>query len=168
MANLTDYTYFTSGAIAVNNITSTGTPAAAIQASITAYITEYEPDFLLKLLGEDLYDVYAATPLDAKWATLKTMLFNGTTKKSVISNYVWTKYIKDIQIMGTAGGDKQSGDAGMIPTFNSQKFVEVWRSIRKSVTDIIDYMDLNTSTFPEWDGGASARYYFDTVNTFDI
>jgi hypothetical protein len=168
MANHIDTTYFVSGQTAIPNVASTATAGAAIAVTVTRYITMYEPDFIKKLLGDDLYADYVATPTDAKWNAFKALLYNATTKISPIANYVWYIYQEQNQVMMTGGGDKKSGDATMTPEVNVAKMIGVWDSMRKMVADIVDYFDANTATFPLWDGGASAEFYFDMVNNFDI
>ena len=120
------------------------------------------------MLGDDLYDDYVATSTNSKWNDFKALLYNGTTKISPIANYVWYIYQEQNQVMATGGGDKKSSDATMTPEVNVGRMIGVWDSMRKMIDPIVDYFNDNTATFPLWDGGSSAEFYFDTVNNFDI
>jgi len=69
MATLIDKTYFLTGLTGIPNSNATGA-GACIGANIQAYIDIYEPEFLKKLLGDDLYDAYVLAPDEDRFVAL--------------------------------------------------------------------------------------------------
>ena len=78
---LIDTSYFI-GEITVPNIGSvSGNPAASINlAELNRLILIYEKDYLVKLLGKALYDVFIANP-SATWVVSLTAQLKDTTNK---------------------------------------------------------------------------------------
>ncbi len=99
MSNLIDKTYFIDE-VFIPNLNSSNTMISdAIVADLTVAIARYEKEYLIKLLGEDLYDDFIAglkvLPVpDSKWTDLKNKLVDSTNKLSPISNYIYFQFVR--------------------------------------------------------------------------
>ena len=166
---LIDTTYFVSDPRAIPGVNESANPAGvAVAASVTQFIAMYEPKFLRYLFGDDLYDDYITNGSEARWTAVKALLYNNTTKVSILADYVFYNWAQQHQVIATSGGDKESGDAGMTPMANVPLYMETWRRISEGVSDVVEYLAEHPDDFPLFDGGASAEFYFEMVNPFDI
>ena len=109
------------GELNIPNITGTSPAAVANANNLKWFITEYEPQFLEMLLGEDLYAEFLAgmavvTP-DAKWTALKNKIYLTDTPNGIYlspaANYVYYHYQRDhITVTASTGETKNAKEAG--------------------------------------------------------
>lgn len=107
-----DYTYFEEGALRIEGVNNGMTYASqATGDSISAYIAEYERDYLCKVLGDDLagsiIDYTEAGKEDSdEMNALRDYLrnFGGIEKHSPIANYVFFHFMRIASHNATALG----------------------------------------------------------------
>lgn len=100
MATITDQTYFIRERIVPPTQGEVGLPTEAVtvaNAKLQSFIDYYEPEIIKMIIGETLYDDYIAgrTTTGNKWKTFDAYLFDATTKKSLVADYIFCKYWKD-------------------------------------------------------------------------
>jgi hypothetical protein len=165
MATLIDKTYFLTGLTGIPNSNATGA-GACIGANIQAYIDIYEPEFLKKLLGDDLYDAYVLAPDEDRFVALIAQLRNATTKISPIANYVYFILQQHSQIVPTDGGDKQTNQSGMSSASNMSRMCAVWNHMIELNEIFSEWMDENYTDYPEYSGGCDSVY--EKINIMNI
>lgn len=162
MANLIDYTYLD------GKLTLGLTMDAASQQLITKYIDEYEPEFLLSLMGFSLNKLFAANPneqiykdikegkefinmrgLPDKWPGL--VYTKGTVKKSPIANYVYYWYMRKQATSTTPSGEKKTKTQNAEDTSPAVKMSSAWYEMKETCKKFIDFMYANTDTYPAFD-----------------
>lgn len=107
---LIDTSYFT-GLLDVGLSPCPGTPTATNEAEaerLENYIAAYEPEYLEKLLGEELYNDFSTylereegEAEEARWEDLKKLL-QGTP--SPVACYVYFKYVGEVNVSVTRQG----------------------------------------------------------------
>ncbi len=153
MANLVTIDYFKAGQCRINNAESTGWAGTSKSADIASFIARYEPEYLRKLLGNDLYDYMVAHPTEPRIVALIAKLRDDTAKISPIANYIAYKYLAENQVMQTEGGDKESTPSGLTSASNNTKYVQMWNWMVKESISITDWIEENASTYPEYSAG---------------
>lgn len=131
---------------------------------VQGFIDDFEPEFLQKALGYDLWKAFSAGiegsgPYDDKWDDLINGVEyqrNGKTEKFVglkkpLANYVYYKFIEDDAISQTLVG------AAVTETDNAKrvspmpKLMDAWNQMAAWLKHLHRFLDLNTATYPEWD-----------------
>ncbi len=136
MANLITNSYF---------IREINIPSNALTNDMAEYITQYEKDILIKLLGYELYKDYLSSPGDRRWTRLisgyeYTEEFNGLTTSvkwegltntalvSLIAYYIYYWYMNfhasDTTTIGESITEKENA-LGISPT---SKMVNAWNN----------------------------------------
>jgi len=137
MANLIDNSYFT-GEINLPGELLTGT-----FATIDSYIAKYEKEFLIKLLGYDVYKDLLANPLNyaglingeeysvqfngaktVKWIGLK-----NTEKISPIAYYVYYHFMRDLATATATTGQTMPISENSAVISMSHKLVFAWNAM---------------------------------------
>lgn len=173
---LIDTTYF-NGKINVPNVDN---PVA--RGSLAQFISEYEPDFLRKLLGPSLYAAYitgiAIVAPDQKWLDLRdgtsynyggnTYTWKGLTqaitagtvtyKFSPIANYIWYWWMRTNNTSTTSEGESSSKKANGNKVSPALKMATVWNVMAEWNRTFYQFLQASTDTYPEWEGH---QYYLD-------
>lgn len=125
-----DYTFFQDGLLMVDGAMALAAPSPtnqAISGRVEWFINRYEPEYLCKLLGEELYNDFLVNKDDALWLEFRGLLVNETTKASPIANYVYFYMVRSNQSMATINGVKKDGNENLVnPTL---KMVEAWNDM---------------------------------------
>jgi hypothetical protein len=144
--------YFQQGITEVPNLTISigGVSDTSNATELDRYITRYETEFMKCLLGS-LYTDYATNPTDAKWATLKAMLWDSTLLVSPVANYIFWHYYNDAtRRNGNVGTVESNVENGNINT--NARLVQVWNEMvsmmYNGVDGVIDYLLENSDTYP--------------------
>lgn len=130
-----DYTFFQDGLLMVDGALALATPSPinrAISGRLEWFIERYEPEYLCKLLGEELYNDFLANQegeMSDKWAEFKKLLVkdNALTKTSPIANYVFFYFVRSNQSTATINGVKKDGDANIVSP--QQKLIMAWNDM---------------------------------------
>lgn len=127
-----DYTFFQDGLLMVDGAMALATPSptnGAIAGRIESFIELYEPEYLCKLLGEELYNDFLVNGETDKWEDFKHKLVaeNNVTKVSPIANYVYFHLVRNSQSMATINGVKKDGESNLV---NPQsKMITAWNDM---------------------------------------
>ena len=164
---LIDTSYFI-GEITVPNIGSvSGNPAASINlAELNRLILIYEKDYLVKLLGKALYDVFIANP-SADWVVSLTAQLKDTTNKiSPIAYYVWHWWKRNNASMTSEMGEFAAKSENASTNSNIMKQITGFNTCVSLTCDVLDWMDENSTIFPS--APETDLYAFRPINDFGI
>jgi len=96
--SLIDVTYFAYDPIKIKGVESSNGFSAKLSnercSELERAIAIYEPEYLTKLLGSELYAEYVADKDNAKWDDLKSKLVDAILFRSPIANYVYFSFMK--------------------------------------------------------------------------
>lgn len=120
-----------------------------VSENVQAFIDKYEPKFLTKLLGVELYTALKANPSDARFVALLPYL------KSAIVDYVYWFYqeFQNTQTFGAGEGKSKKQNATNASVY--PKMVRAWN-------EMVDY-NKETNTFLK--GNATYPEYTDDIPT---
>lgn len=162
-----DSSYFV-GEREVPNISGTH-PAATINLEVlNRVITVYERDYLVKLLGETLYDEFI-TDLGTSeaWATgLRDELRDSTLKTSPVADYCYYYWLRKTLSNTTSGGQTEQTSENSTAVSPMQKMAEAWNSCIRLTVEVIQYLNENRSSFPSTP--ETSVYLTRYTNTFNI
>lgn len=163
-----DSTYFvrerllplSSGAVGVPSARSTNKTNV-----LDDFITFYEREFLILILGADLYAEYIVDYQTDKWKDFDALMFNDTLKDSPVADYIYCKYWADHDTVTGDGTLRVNGDAKNRVSA-SERIIPVWNAMIKKVLPIIEYLVDNESVFCEtydynWSGWKTFAFYAD-------
>lgn len=127
-----DYTFFQDGLLMVDGAMALATPSPTnegIAHRIDSFIEVYEPEYLCKLLGEELYNDFLVNWESEAWNEFKVMLVKETalTKTSPIANYVYFHLVRSNQTTATINGVKTDGDGNLVNP--SERMVWAWNDM---------------------------------------
>lgn len=164
--SLIDNTYFYSGVTKIAGIAT-----EPIGSTVTAYIAQFEPEFLTQLLGYTLYDLLITTPTEERFVKLiegDTYVYNGRTqqykgliysygtgdaevKYSMIANYVYWHYLRDnaVQLGTTGTSATKTENADRIAPIYKQ--TTAWNAMADQVRILKQYIYANTDIYPEYE-----------------
>lgn len=178
MANIITYEYFRGSLNLPQTVNAEG------QALLTQFITQYEREFLNKVLGYELakglLDNIASN--DPKWKDLRDGLIftnsrnqddewvgfkDETDKISPIANYVYYQFVKD-QITEVAGvGTVKPNAENAERVYPQLKLQEAWNRMVEMIRILHDYLRLSYTTYPEF-LTYTGRFNFKKINQFGI
>ena len=176
-----DTTYFY-GPLSIAQISQT-----EIAAEVQMFIDENENSLLSILMGYELSKAYldgisAGSPaqkwLDirdgkeytdsngnlTKWLGLRFTV--GTSKHSLIANYVYCKYIEDSITITTASGEKKTDLAVNVSPVH--KMVKAWNEMIKQNIELYLFLSHSIATYPEFENVVLDTYYFTYKNSLGI
>lgn len=165
MSNIVLYSEFGNSAgdwkLAVNNLTDD---------SQNAFITRYQRDILVKLLGAELYTLFVASlsgtpgvPAAGRFLTIFNAFasddFGGAPvvsdgMKYLVMGHVWFQYSRDIEKASTIGGAVESNyenslrDKARSAQWMKSKYAKAIATFNAIRTYILN----NSSTYPEYNG----------------
>jgi len=169
---------------------------AAGAAALQLIIDSREEELLTKLLGYSLYKAYTdalALEVDdtpgpevlleerfrdlrdgkeytnssdvlVKWPGLRFTV--GTSKKSLIANYVYWHYVRDNHTFTTGSGEKKSPLA--INALPEAKLVRAWNQMVEWNLKLYEFLDDHADDFPETDFTVFHQYLFTKQNTLNL
>lgn len=164
MANLIDTSFFY-GKLLIAQSTE---PSVAL--SITKAIDIFEPEFMLKLLGYELYKVFKAelTPsisdrmkglrdgaeyqnrygiLD-RWKGLK--FTDGSGNRSPIANFVYYWYTRNNATKTTGTGEKNVGSKNSTNSDSVNKQCSAWNEMATWCNELWEFLYVNQDIYPEY------------------
>ena len=122
-----DYTFFQDGLLMVDGALALATPSPTnegVRGRIESFIGIYEPEYLRKLLGEELYDNFLADENSSSWEEFKSMLV--VDKVSPIANYVYFFLLRHSNSTATINGVKADGENLVSP---QRKMIYAWNNM---------------------------------------
>lgn len=166
MPNLIDYTYFDGGVV---NIAQTD--QLAVQEQITAYIAQFEPEFMADLLGYEFYqqfltDIAEQRMIDIltgitytyggkqyRWNGLTYIIGSGATavKISPIANYVYWHILRDNAEMTFGIGTGTTTSENSTRTSPIRLQVKAWNNMVEMIIQLRDFLNRHPDEYPEYD-----------------
>lgn len=159
---LINNTYFYSG---VTKIAGLG--KEPYDSTVTAYVAQYEPEFLIKALGYTLYNELDTNPTEQRFIDLVeggtyvnrhgyTEQYKGlkytlaTVNYSMIANYVYWCYLRDgaIQLGTTGTAITHTENATRVSPLAKQTIA--WNTMVDQVRALDGYLHANMTTYAEW------------------
>lgn len=150
--SLIDKSYFTKN-LHIGDLSNVldGTPTM-----LDAYITRYEKEYLIKLLGQDLYAEFVAgleeDPVPQKWIDLKNEIVDETFKVSPIANYVYCKwqYQNYTKNVGIGQVKNKAENAVVVRPYDMQ--VMAWNDMVDMGKDVLKFVYSNITDYPSYSG----------------
>lgn len=162
MATLIDNTYFT-GSIAIAQKSQ-----AEVAANLTAYIMQYEPEYLQKVLGYSFYKDFIAgleeDPVPQKWADLLNgadftsldgklkhwagfVAGEGASKLSPIANYVYWQFRMYNSTLTTGTGENVSMNENSVQISPARKMCDAWNTMVNTNWVLWEFLFVNKDTY---------------------
>jgi len=169
MANLIDITFF----VGEINIPNTSKPEIA--ESLELFIAKYEPEFIRKLFGNEMYASYLNAPTDPRF----TEIINGkdnwrglvypisdSVDGSPIANYIYTMWLKDKHVWNSGVGTVRSKGDGTEVMPISFKMTEMWNQMSRQIVEFQTFMSDKSEIYPDY--SPYDIWEFRRINEFDI
>lgn len=162
------------GEIHIPNISGSSTSETANLLQLQIMIAKYEPLFLEKLMGADLYAAYiagiAAAIPDTRWATLQGKIYVTNLTLSVgfspAANYVYWHFIKNNASLTLVNAEVKAAHENFTSFTQREKLVKAWNEMVRMSELIQEYIIDNLTTYPETD--ISQIYVFEPINSLGI
>lgn len=158
-----DYTFFQDGLLMVDGALALATPSPtheAISNRIQWFVERYEPEYMCKLLGEELYNDFLSNKETDKWNGFKKLLVNETAKASPIANYVYFYLVRESQSTATINGVKSDGDKNIVSP--QSKMVSAWNDMVKENRKLYNWL------CKEFHNIQTDEELLETINCFNI
>ena len=148
--------------IEIPNISGTTPLDLANLKKLNIFIAKYEPLYLTRLLGTDLYAAYAAGIADpspaAKWVNLNNKI-NYTdavltalgTGISPAANYIYFKFMRSNWSTTLQNSEGQAGHENFTKFTPKLKMIEAWNECVRLSDEIQAWLRDNIATYPEYD-----------------
>lgn len=166
---LIDTTYFV-GEILIPGLTGDNIIVAGNVEEVTRFIKKYEPDYLLNVLGKELYDALiaglAAEQVEAKWTELKNKFINSDIPASPIADYTYYHIMRDRITSSTGIGEVESAAENSTVTINTSKMASAYNDAVRQGKNIRSWLSENLSTYPEF--ASAGSYTLRPVNIFGV
>lgn len=161
-----DNTYFT-GQLYIPGLQYRSGVGAVMQAvneySLDWYIEKYEEEFLVELLGRNLYNemVDGVNNNEDKWIALRDKIYRaGDVSFSPAANYVYFSAMRDFQTQTSMTGEVRGKNSHSIIVPAYDKLVRVWNDMVRMCRDIVQWM--------AEEGYGNLNCYWVTINKFGI
>lgn len=152
---IVDYTFFQDGLLRVDGALALATPSPtneAIAGRIDSFIERYEPEYMCKLLGEELYNDFLGYENGESvndWSDFMGIIVKGDTyKTSPIANYVYFHLLRANHADATINGVKIDGDNGTLVS-PERKMIFAWNDMVQQNRML--YRWLEKANFKNWD-----------------
>lgn len=153
MANLIDNSFFY-GDLSIAQVSD-----SAVVSGLNWHISEREPELLTALLGYQLYKEYLAgigantqkykdirdgkeytnrVGVLTKWRGLKFTV--ETAKKSLIANYVYFHYSRNMVTQTTGTGEKTADNKNATAASSVLKLVRAWNEMVKMNWELVEFL----------------------------
>lgn len=159
----------------------------AVAALIQDFIDKYEPLFLKKLLGIDLYDQFVAglipvpvdpptdpatfEPIDPKWLYLR----DETAIKPMLVNYIYYYYLRNQSTLSAGISEVKPKAENARPVSSVDKQVRAWNemvlAVRPFTLDVSVYPSYERPEFHRyryWYSGCPVSDIYFTINSLNI
>ena len=162
-----DSSYFV-GELNVPNITGSNPVVAVNLAGLNRLITLYERLYLLKLLGETLYDEFIADLATSEtWATgLRDELRDATNKISPIAYYVYYYWLRNAATYMTSGGEVEQKSENATQSSPALRMSEAYNQMVRLTVKVLAYINDESDSFPS--PAITETGWLRNVNTFGI
>lgn len=159
-----DYTFFQDGLLQVEGAMALAAPSPTnegIAHRIESFIEQYEPEYLCKLLGEELHEDFLDNGDSALWEEFKGMLVtdNGITKVSPIANYVYFFLVRNGQDTATVNGVRKDGENLVSP---QRKMVWAWNDMVQRNRKLYKWLCMNFRNVQ------TEQEMLETINEFNV
>jgi hypothetical protein len=162
MSNIIDHTYF------YGKLSLPQTNNTEGRSIVDQFITTYEPEYLQKALGYDLWKAFTtgiegSGEPDQRWKdllegkeityqnrTYKWTGFENTEKKSPIACYVYYKYMEDKASDNTLVGTVVQNVDNNTRVNSLRKMVDAWNSMVDMNNTLWLFLYQNKADYPEW------------------
>ena len=170
---LIDYAFF-QGPLLISGIVSPDVAPSLTTSAITGdvdnYISYYETEYLIKVLGKEVYEQFSEYLQSEEkepvklWDDLKSMLVGtmGGMKISPIANYIYFFYTRNHQCDVTVNGVKRDSDVGDLVS-PMGKMVSAWNSMVRMNADLYKWLDTQ-----HIEGWTFDKSLLRPVNTFNL
>lgn len=169
MSNLINPSFF------VGDINIPNTSKLEVAESLNVFISKYEKDLLIKMLGYSLWKSYDTDPTTERFVNLingvdewRGLVYDisDTVKGSVIAYYVYCWWLKDKQTWNSGiGVVRPKGDQVDVMPIHI-KMVDAWNTCSSIVGEFISYMSDSDDIYPEWN--PCELWQLRPINDFDI
>lgn len=148
------------GEILIPNITGSDLASLSNKANLQWFIDKYESEYLTYLLGEDLFAEYSAgliaIPVQAKWTSLKNMIYvsaksQGGAMMSPVAFYIWFFWSRNQATQTLQNGEGQPSMENATMVYPSAKQISAWNQMSRMSDEIMEWLEENHSTYPSYD-----------------
>lgn len=136
---------------------------------LQAYIDEYEKEYLIDLLGKDLYDLFVAdlvagVPQTARFIAIYDEIYldegvcldKATISRGIptmLKDFVYFEYTREQQNKNTITGNVKASNENSVKANNSAtRMRKLYNKGVDSVNVIAEYIVDNSATYPEYKG----------------
>jgi hypothetical protein len=144
------------------------------EANLADYIIKFEAEYLIRLLGETLYENFMAgiaveSPLQI-WIDMKEALTHeSTTKLSPIAYYVYCFIMEEGQTTSTIKGEKGVKADRTVSVSAAKKVVNAWVWMVRYSGRFYNWLYEHWDSYKEYAGDGRMRVYnFGLINEFGI
>lgn len=144
-----------------------GISQAETAAALAIFIDGKEDELMTRLMGYNLYKLYKAgitastqiykdirdgkeytnsLGIADKWVGLAFTV--GTSKRSLIANYVYWHYVRDNHTFTTGSGEKKTDLA--INVSPDVKLISAWNEMVNWIYALHDFLTVSISTYPDY------------------
>ena len=181
---LLDKSYF------IGSLTIAQLGQKAVVDSLTVFINNIEPEILQAALGYDLYtafkeglEVGSGEEIEQRWLDLRDGvmftnisgykrkwkgLANDETKDSAHAGLIWEAFIQNQVIQATGVGLVQTQPENAEVIDPTPRLCEVHNQSYRDLKTLWEYLEVNITTFTEYDTTQIDRKYFTYINQFGI
>jgi hypothetical protein len=163
------------GEVLIPNLANTTLAGSSNIAELTSFCNLYEPKFLKRLLGEDLYDLYIAgintgSP-DAKWTALKNKIYviSGVTPTyiSPAANYVYFFLRRHYLTISVSSGEQKPEYQNSVQAENF-KLIKAWNLMVEMIEDFWEWIeeDAQVLSYPEFSYDDDGLSEFKIINPY--
>lgn len=122
---------------------------------LESFIAKYEPEFLKRILGEQLYAEYAAaialSPTSGAWFDLNAQLYQTTPfYQSPAANYVYFKFWKHNATVTAAQGETQAKFENSELVSIGAKMVRAWNEMCDLSDAVQQWIDDHATDYTTW------------------
>lgn len=165
------------------DITIAQTEQVQVEEKLNDYIQQYEPEFLLKVLGRDLstsfnegIDVGSGEEMEEKWSNILnganfTYYNHPMTYKGIetdIARYVFYHYACDLHLQQTGIGTVKTKGQGSAPATPMFKVLKAWNEMANNVRMLWMLLEANAETYPTFNRSYIDKSFFRHQNQFGV
>lgn len=151
----------------IPNVTGTTVLELANLKNLQIAMNKYEIQYLKRLMGDDLYTLYAAgvTAGTAKYTALRDLIFvtysSPSYAESPAANYVYFFFMRNASSLTLSNSEVQSLTENFSQYSPAQKMINAWNDMVRKSEEIQTYITDHLTDYPEYN-----PEYFETLNSF--
>lgn len=107
--------------------------SVAVQEKVEYFINLYEPEYLIKCMGKDLYDDFINNPIDVKYIDIMDVL---NSLESPLIAYIHFHYVRGGNDFNSGTGIKRPNASNSSDTPSSYTAVRSWDWVIKGTREI--------------------------------